>query len=132
MDINPWCIRNQNQSKKRNFYYPYVLRAHKTRARTRTRGKFWNAQNGLTCTLVWSKLNFEHFSILTRAYARVVTRMNTGMKMILDIDLKLMSVKGILKMTFSYEDMINYVTQCQKYKMAPTWRHAWLILMKSF
>ena len=65
-------------------------------------------------------MNFEHFSILTRAYARVVTRMNTGIKMVLDIDLKLMSVKGILKMTFSYEDMINYVTQCEKHKMAPT------------
>ena len=131
MDINPWCIRNQNHSKKRKIFDPYVLGARKTRARTRTRGKFLNAQNGLKCTLVWSKLNFEYFLILTRAYARVMTRMMTWMYMMLDIDLKSMSVKLILKMTFSYEDMINYVTQCQKNKMAPTWRHAWLIVMKN-
>ena len=49
-----------------------------------------------------------------------MTRMTSGMYMMLDIDLKFMSVKGIMKMTFNYEDMVNYVTQCEKNKMAPT------------
>ena len=49
-----------------------------------------------------------------------MTRMETGMYVVLDIDLKFMFAKGILKMTFNYEYMVNYVTQCEKHKMAPT------------
>ena len=37
-----------------------------------------------------------------------------------DIDLNFMSTKGILKITFNKEDMVNLVTQCEKNKIAPT------------
>ena len=49
-----------------------------------------------------------------------MTRTGSGMYMVADIDLKLMTGKGNIKMTISFEDMVKYVTQCEKHKMAPT------------
>ena len=96
----------------------------KTRGRTRTRGKFENAQNGLKCTLLYSKLNFRHFKILTRAYARVMTRMKSGMQLTSDMTLKFMHTKFHAKMSFNLGDMANHVTKDENHKMAPTRRHA--------
>ena len=84
MKIEEKIARVLKHVTKTHFWLPYVLSAQKTRARTRTRVKIKNAQNGLIRALVWSKSDFEHFLILTRAYAHVMTRVRQVMSLGVD------------------------------------------------
>ena len=83
------------------------------RARTRADGTFWNAQNGMKRALLWSILNFD-----ARARARRDAHA--------DMDCQYVGqwpevyVFWILSI---YEDMNDNV----KSKMAPSWRHGWVI-----
>ena len=76
-----WNVRNPNQSKKLFICVPYVLRAQKTRARTCTRVKFWNAQNGLKRTQKKFEVIWRTFFALKRAYAHFLARAGTVMAM---------------------------------------------------
>jgi len=111
---------------------PFLRAARaKTRGRARTRGNFSNALNDLKRTLIWSKSNFEHFSILTHAYAHVMAIAKVIMIQDIVPDLKFMPTIIDAEITFRYEDMINNVTLSENHKMAPRWRHTWLISLKS-
>ena len=83
--------------------------------------------------IVWNVLSFDQKVILSifkfwRARTRASWRAHwSKSNKAIGLDLKLMSSKNYWKIIFSSEDMINHVTKSEKHKMAPTWRHAWVI-----
>ena len=86
--------------------------------------------------IIWNILSFDQKVILSififwRAHMRASWRAHyLKFHQILDIDLKFMSMKFCWQIIFSLEDITNHVTKSQNHKMAPTWRHAWMISIK--
>ena len=126
-----WCIRNPNQAKKRNVCVTYALRAQK-RADGRARAEIWKMLR-----IVWNILSFDQSVIFSnfkfwRARTRFLWRAHwSKFNKAIAFDLKFMSMKNYCEIIlFSSEDMNDHVTKSENHKMAPTWRHAWVISMK--
>ena len=91
------------------------------------------AENFKMLRIVWNVRSFDQKVILSififwRAHMRASWRAYySNFHQILDLDLKFMSVKFCSKIIFSLEDIADHVTKSENHKMAPTWRHAWVI-----
>ena len=129
---NVWkFMRNKIQVKKRSICEAYVRNAE-TRTRARTRAQIfemlkiaWNVSKKNSRS-IWAFFNFD---ARVRARRGARTDMNATWHYILTWNLCL--PKEFLKITFNYEDMVNHVTLRRNHKMAPIWRHAWVIAMKT-
>ena len=108
--------------------FPRAVSAHNARADTYGR-------EILKCSKwpgSYSKLfigDFEHVKILTRAHVRVVTRTGTRIVSMLTYGIWSLCVLNLVNL-WRMDMKISMITW--KHKMAPGWRHGWVITLKSF
>ena len=117
MEIVNYSIRNPNHVK--NIEFIPLMRA--VRTRTRTDGNFWNAQYDQIRTQNFSKSDFEQFKILTRAHVRVGQELSVCWPMTWSL-----CVLNLINSQW----MVMKIWITWKLKMAPGWRHGWVITLK--